>query len=99
MKRRHAEIAAGLVVAAAGLLLTFVAGLWGYMSFTATPLHPAPNEVSAVTGAAPGQPWAGAVDHARQIVRAALVDQNLPGVSVAVAAGDEILWTEGFGWA
>ena len=26
-------------------------------------------------------------------------DQNLPGVSVAVAIGGEIVWAEGFGWA
>ena len=43
--------------------------------------------------------WAGAVEQGRQIVRAALAEQNLPGVSVAVGAGGEIVWAEGFGWA
>jgi CubicO group peptidase (beta-lactamase class C family) len=28
-----------------------------------------------------------------------LIEQNLPGLSVAVGAGSEILWAEGFGWA
>ena len=36
---------------------------------------------------------------ARQIVRAALTEQNLPGLSVAVGVGGDIVWAEGFGWA
>ena len=43
--------------------------------------------------------WTGAVEQGRQIVRAALTEQNLPGISVAVGAGGDIVWTEGFGWA
>jgi CubicO group peptidase (beta-lactamase class C family) len=31
-------------------------------------------------------------------VRAAVVEQNLPGVSAAVGAGGTIVWAEGFGW-
>ncbi len=43
--------------------------------------------------------WADAVEQGRQIVRATLAEQNLPGLSVAVGAGGEIVWAEGFGWA
>jgi serine beta-lactamase-like protein LACTB len=32
-------------------------------------------------------------------MRAGLTEQNLPGLSVAVGAGGEIVWAEGFGWA
>jgi CubicO group peptidase (beta-lactamase class C family) len=32
------------------------------------------------------------------MVRAAIVDQNLPGVSIAVGMGGSIVWAEGFGW-
>jgi CubicO group peptidase (beta-lactamase class C family) len=32
-------------------------------------------------------------------VRAGLNEQNLPGLSVAVGVGDDIVWAEGFGWA
>jgi serine beta-lactamase-like protein LACTB, mitochondrial len=39
------------------------------------------------------------VEGGRQIVRAALGEQNLPGVSVAVAIDGGIVWAEGFGWA
>src|SRR6185295_20237340 len=34
-----------------------------------------------------------------RIVRAALVDHNLPGLSVAVGVSRDIVWAEGFGWA
>jgi CubicO group peptidase (beta-lactamase class C family) len=40
-----------------------------------------------------------AVERARQIVRVSAAEQNLPGVSVAVGAGGELVWAEGFGWA
>jgi CubicO group peptidase (beta-lactamase class C family) len=39
------------------------------------------------------------VEHARGIVRDALGEQNLPGLSVAVGVGGEVVWAEGFGWA
>jgi serine beta-lactamase-like protein LACTB len=81
------------------LLLVFVVGLFVYMNATARPLHPDPKGVPSVTQSSPSSQWAGAVEHDRQIVRAALVAQNLPGLSVAVGTGGEIVWAEGFGWA
>ena len=69
------------------------------MSAMATPLHPNPQEVTSVAASDPLQQWDGAVEQARQIVRAALTEQNLPGLSVAVGAGGDIVWAEGFGWA
>lgn len=88
-----------LVAAAAGLLLTAILGLWVYMSATATPLHPNRQDVPSVTRRAPSLPWADAVEQSRQVVRSALSDQNLPGLSVAVGAAGTIAWAEGFGWA
>jgi hypothetical protein len=32
------------------------------------------------------------------MVRAAIVEQNLPGVSIAVGVDEEVVWSEGFGW-
>lgn len=52
-----------------------------------------------MTLAAPLPKWADAVERGRQIVRAGLTEQNLPGISVAVGVGQEIVWAEGFGWA
>jgi CubicO group peptidase (beta-lactamase class C family) len=43
--------------------------------------------------------WGAAVNQGRQIVRARLVEQNLPALSVAVGIGGDIVWAEGFGWA
>jgi CubicO group peptidase (beta-lactamase class C family) len=52
-----------------------------------------------VAGAAPDAKWKAAVEQARQAVRAHIVETNLPGVSVAVGAGDAVVWAEGFGFA
>jgi serine beta-lactamase-like protein LACTB, mitochondrial len=88
-----------LIVGGVGLILATVLGLFAYMSLTARPLHPNPQDVSSVTHSAPLREWAGAVEQARQTVRADLAEQNLPGVSVAVGLGGDIVWAEGFGWA
>ena len=74
-------------------------GLFAYMSLTATPLHPDAASVRSVTHSAPPREWTDAVEQGRRIARTGLADQNLPGLSVAVGAGGEIVWAEGFGWA
>jgi len=88
-----------LIVLAVGLLIAAGLGLFGYIAFTATPLHPNPQDVPSVTRSASSPQWDGAIGQARQIVRAGLTEQNLPGLSVAVGIGGEIVWAEGFGWA
>jgi serine beta-lactamase-like protein LACTB, mitochondrial len=81
------------------LLLVFVVGLYVYMNATARPLHPDPKGVPSVTQSSPSPQWADAVEQGRQLARARLTQQNLPGLSVAVGAGGDIVWAEGFGWA
>jgi serine beta-lactamase-like protein LACTB, mitochondrial len=88
-----------LAVGAVGLVITLVVGLWLYVSATATLLHPEPKDAPSVTHSAPSPKWADAVERGRQIVRASLTEQNLPGLSVAVGAGGDIVWAEGFGWS
>jgi CubicO group peptidase (beta-lactamase class C family) len=88
-----------LIVGGVGLVILAVAGRWIYVSATATPLHPNPQEVQSVPGANPVQRWSSAVEQARLVVRTGLSEQNLPGVSVAVAVAGEMVWAEGFGWA
>ena len=88
-----------LFVGAVGLLFAAILGIWTFASATATPLHPNPQEVASVTRSAPLPKWADAVEQGRQIVRAGLIEQNLPGLSVAVGVGSDIVWAEGFGWA
>jgi serine beta-lactamase-like protein LACTB, mitochondrial len=93
------ETWAALIVVAVGLLLTVILGLPLYMSATATPLHPHAQNAPSVTHADPSPAWADAVERGRQIIRAGLAEQNLPGLSVAVGVGGDIVWAEGFGWA
>jgi len=99
MKNRRMEIWLALIVMPVALVLIAIPGLFVYMSATATPLHPNPQDVPAVTRSSSLPRWAGAVGQGRQIMRAALTGQNLPGLSVAVGVGGEIVWAEGFGWA
>lgn len=88
-----------LAVAAAALIVTALLGLWAYVASTATPLHPSGQDVPAVTHSRPSPAWADAVARGRQVVRAALSEQNLPGLSVALGVDGDLVWAEGFGWA
>jgi serine beta-lactamase-like protein LACTB, mitochondrial len=89
----------GLVVLAVGAVPAGILGLHLYVTATATLLHPEPGTVPSVTRSDPSAAWGDAVERGRQIMRAGLSEQNLPGLSVAVGVGDEIVWAEGFGWA
>jgi len=84
-----------------GVAVLIAVGLGGYAYIlgTMTPLHPNAEDVTSVTNADPGQQWTDTVARARQIVRASLSEQNLPGLSVAVGTAGDIVWAEGFGWA
>ena len=99
MRRRRSKIWLAVIVVPSCLIPAAILGLYLYVSATATLLHPNPQDVPAVTRSAPSPEWAGAVEQGRQAVRAALTEQNLPGLSVAVGAGGDIVWAEGFGWA
>ena len=90
--------AVGIVLTVGGLLAAIV-GLPMYMKATATPLHPQPQSAPSVVQREPSPQWSDAVGRAQQIMRTGLTEQNLPGLSVAVGAGGDIVWTEGFGWA
>jgi serine beta-lactamase-like protein LACTB, mitochondrial len=99
MSKSRTETWLALFVVAIGLIPVAIVGLWGYMRVTATPLHPNLEDVHSVTQSAPLPKWAEAVEQARQIVRAGLKEQNLPGLSVAVGVDGDLVWAEGFGWA
>ena len=99
MSRSRTETWLALIVLPIGLIPAALVGLWGYTKVTATLIHPNPQDVPSAMHSAPSPRWAGAVERGRQIVRAALTEQNLPGLSVAVGVGGDIVWAEGFGWA
>src|SRR5687768_14245952 len=98
-KKNRTQIWVITIVVAIGLIPIGVLGLFMYVSATTVPLHPTAQDVTAVADAVPAQRWANAAEQGREIVRAAVSEQNLPGVSVAVGAANEIVWAEGFGWA
>jgi CubicO group peptidase (beta-lactamase class C family) len=88
-----------LILSALGLIPAAILGLWAYMSGTAVPLHPDPGSVPSAIASRPGPAWEPAVRQAQAAVRSALITENLPGLSVAVGVGDDVVWAEGFGWA
>jgi serine beta-lactamase-like protein LACTB, mitochondrial len=95
----RAETWIGVIVAGVGLLITVVLGVFMYVTVTVRQLHPEPQNAPSVAQADPSPKWSAAVDRARQLMRAALTEQNLPGLSAAVGVGGDIVWAEGFGWA
>jgi CubicO group peptidase (beta-lactamase class C family) len=84
-----------LAVLAVGLL---IAAVLFFLRATAQ-IHTNPRDVPSHAHSAPSPTWAEAVERGRQIARAGVVDQNLPGLSVAVGVGSDIVWAEGFGWS
>lgn len=48
---------------------------------------------------APAAGFEAAADSARKLARSRVVRRHLPGVSIAVGRGGELVWAEGFGWA
>jgi serine beta-lactamase-like protein LACTB len=88
-----------ILVLPIGLLVVAIAGMWLFMSVTGQALHPNPQAIPSVTHTDPSPQWSEAVDRARRIIRAGLAEQNLPGLSLAVGVGGDIVWAEGFGWA
>jgi CubicO group peptidase (beta-lactamase class C family) len=93
---------------AAGVLIAAFAAFLTHAVTVAAPLFAQPQDVPSVIESAPSPQHAAAVERARELVRAAVLEQNLPGVSVAVGAGlpaaapakesGTIVWAEGFGW-
>jgi hypothetical protein len=94
-------LAVGVVVAAFAAFLT-------HGVVVTAPLFAQSQEVPSVVDSAPSPQYAAAVERAREAVRAAVLEQNLPGVSVAVGIGlpsgalakegGTVVWAEGFGW-
>jgi hypothetical protein len=84
-------LAVGVVVAAFAAFLT-------HGVVVTAPLFPQPQAVPSVVASAPSPQYTAAVERARELVRSAISEQYLPGVSVAAGAGGTVVWAEGFGW-
>jgi hypothetical protein len=98
---------AARIALAIGVLIAAFAAFLTHAVAVAAPLFPQRSDVPSVVSSAATPQYAAAVERAREIVRAAVLEQNLPGVSVAVAAvspaeavakAGTVVWAEGFGW-
>ena len=88
-------------LAGVGLGVPFAVGLGVYSFNTAmtTRLYPNAEAVPSVTHDKSFGKWTHAVEQGREAARAGVVEKNLPGLSVAVGVGGDLVWAEGFGWA
>src|SRR5215207_777163 len=97
MSNRRTETWLLPIAVGIALIPVALAGLWGYMTVSATPLHPDPKDVRSVTHSAPLPQWAGAVEQRRRIVRAGLTpsrtcrDYRWRLVSMATSCGRKAL--------
>jgi serine beta-lactamase-like protein LACTB, mitochondrial len=76
-----------------------VGGAALYFVATINPVHTDPAAVPSMAAAAPAERYLPPVGEARRLARELLVEENLPGLSVAVSRDGEIMWAEGFGYA
>jgi CubicO group peptidase (beta-lactamase class C family) len=95
MKRMRAE--AMLAVLFAGAVM--VGGSVAIYFVSTMSVHTDPGSVPSTAAAAPDERYSSAVDQARRLTRSLVVDENLPGFSVAVAVDGGIVWAESFSWA
>jgi serine beta-lactamase-like protein LACTB len=92
--RSRAETALALLFAA---IITLAGG--GAVYFVSTmAVHSDPAAVPSTPGVR-AERYSDAIEESRRLAHALLLEDNLPGLSVAVARDGEIVWTEGFGWA
>ena len=92
--RWRAETALALLLA-----IIIMVGGGGALYFVSTmAVHPDPAAVPSTPGVL-AERFSGAIEESRRLAHALLLEDNLPGLSVAVARDGEIVWNEGFGWA
>jgi hypothetical protein len=105
--RNRLPVWAARTALAVGVLVAAFAAFLTHAVAATAPLLAQPRDVPSVIDSAPSPQYAAAVERARELVRAAVLEQNLPGVSVAVGIGlpsvasakkGTIVWAEGFGW-
>jgi hypothetical protein len=96
--RNRLPIWAWRTALAVGVLIAAFAAFLTHAVTVAALLFAQPPDEPSVSESAPSPQWAAAVDRARPMARAAIVEQNLPGVSIAVGMAVGIVWAEGFGW-
>jgi len=92
--RRRGESVFAVLIA---VVITLVGGSVLYFVLTMA-VHSDPAAVPSTPGVHAEQ-YSGAIEESRRLAHTLLLEENLPGLSVAVARHGEIVWTQGFGWA
>jgi hypothetical protein len=96
--RNRLPVWAARTALAVGVFVAAFAAFLTHRVVVTAPLFPQSQAVPSVVDSAPSPQYTAAVERARDLVRSAVVEQNLPGVSVAVGTGGTVVWAEGFGW-
>jgi hypothetical protein len=110
--RNRLPVWAARTALAVGVVIATFAAILTHAVAVGVPLFAQPRDVpsvvdSALMPSALSPQYAAAVERARELVRAAILEQNLPGISAAVGVGspsgtlakeERIIWAEGFGW-
>jgi len=83
------------------MLVLVVAGggaIW-ILSTAPAPYYEGPASVPSTAAAPPSARYVAPADESRQLARALLAGNNLPGLSIAGAVDGDVVWAEGFGWS
>lgn len=96
MTRRGAEALLALLFVPAILV---VGGAALFFFLTISPVHTDPATVPSATATAQPGRYSDAIEASRRLARTIVVEEKLPGLSVAVAVDGEIIWAQAFGWA
>ena len=85
-------------VVVAGAVALFIAGaaIWVWLTI---PPRPDPDTLPSSVLEPPSAACGAAVEEGRSLARASVAEEKLPGLSLAVAVGGQIVWAEGFRWA
>lgn len=89
----------GWIVALFALTVVAIAGAALLMRLGKRPLHDNAGAIASVSRTNGAPQWSTAAERAQKAVQTEMAGQNLPGVSVAVGSGSEVVWSAGFGWA
>lgn len=80
-----------------GIVVAAFAAVLAHGVAVSSPLFRPPQGIPSVAGPALAADQMAAAGQARAQVHAVMLEQNLPGVSVAVGRGGRVVWAEGFG--
>jgi CubicO group peptidase (beta-lactamase class C family) len=96
MTRRGVETTIAILFA---VVILVVGGIAVAVFVTISPVHTDSAAVPSTASSIQPGVFASAVDESRRLARALVVNENLAGLSVAVAHDGELVWAEGFGFA